>query len=154
IAVLYAFRIADSESPESGSYPQTFMQGVYAVRVKRDQLGQGIMRAVFPTLGRVTVRFRPSGERRSHALGRRCHGKPQVTEFGTVRGNVSLRGEGGYFQIARRSVGGTLTNVPRAVCRSEAEDDADLDPRWKYVAPGFGFFFSPGRGSVALLYAA
>jgi hypothetical protein len=154
IAVLYAFRIADGESVEGGNYPQTFTQAVYAVRVDRDLLGRGVIRAVFPTLGRLSLRFRPSGKRKAHALGHRCHGKPQVTEYGAFRGTISLRGEGGYFQVARRSVGGVLTLVPRAVCRSEAEDDAGLDPRWQYVASGFGFIFSPGSGSIALLYAA
>lgn len=154
IAVLYAFRIADAESPESGNYPQTFMQGVYAVRVKRDLLRRGIVRAVFPTLGRVSLRFKPSGKRKIHALGHRCHGKPQVTDYGAFRGKVSLAGEGGYFELATRSAGGALTRVPRSVCRKVADEGGNLDHRWEYVASGFGFLFSRGSGSIALLYAA
>ena len=81
-------------------------------------------------------------------------GKQQLTEYGTFRGSVSLEGEGGYFDLSSRSGDGSLTRAPRAVCRSEADQDEDVDPRWAYVVPGFGFFYSPGDGSTALLWAA
>ncbi|HET8955722.1 MAG TPA: hypothetical protein VFN18_08705 [Solirubrobacterales bacterium] len=154
IAVLYAYRIGDAEAVEGGDQPPVFLQTAYAVRVKGNPLRRGLVRAVFPSLGRVSLHFKPSGKRRSHLQRGRCHGKPQVTEYGTFRGKVALKGEGGYFEITTRSVGGALTQVPRSVCDGEADRDEDIDPRWDYVAPRFGFNFSPGRGSIALLYAA
>ncbi len=155
IAVLYVYRFSDAVTLEGGGQPEAFLQTGYAVRVKKhDLLSRGYVRVVFPSIGRVSLHFKGNGKRRIHAQGARCHGKPQVTEFGTFRGNVSLRGEDGYFEISSRSVGGSLTEVPRSVCTYEGDEkDEDLDPRWEYVAPSFGFNYSPGSGSIALLYA-
>jgi len=154
IAVLYAYRIGDAEAVEGGDQPPVFLQTAYAVRVKGNLLRRGLVRAVFPSIGKVSLHFKPSGKRRSHLQRGRCHGKPQVTEYGTLRGKVALKGEGGYFEITTRSAGGALTQVPRSVCEGEADQDEEIDPRWEYVAPRFGFNFSPGSGSIALLYAA
>jgi hypothetical protein len=157
IAILYAFRQVGEESEERSDSSAAFMQSAYAVRVKGNLLEKGRIRAVFPTLGRVSLRFKPNGKRKLRPPGYGCRGKQQVTEFGTFRGTVSLEGEGGYFDLATRSGGGSLTRAPRALCRSEAgsELEEDVDPRWEYVAAGFGsFIYSPGDGSTVLLYAA
>jgi hypothetical protein len=156
IAVLYAFKQVGEESDERSNSSSAFLQSAYAVRVKGDLLEKGRIRAVFPTLGRVSLRFKPNGKRKLSSPGYGCRGKQQVTEYGTFWGSVSLEGEGGYFDLASRSGDGSLTRAPRAVCRSEAghDQDEDVDPRWAYLAPGFGFFYSPGDGSTALLWAA
>jgi hypothetical protein len=156
IAVLYAFKQVGEESEERSNSSSGYLQSAYAVRVKGDSLEKGWIRAAFPTLGRVSLRFKPNGKRKLHPAGYGCRGKQQVTEYGTFRGSVSLEGEGGYFDLSARSGDGSLTRAPRAVCRSEdsqGEDD-DIDPRWEYVGSGFGsFMYSPG-GSTVLLYAA
>jgi hypothetical protein len=156
IAVLYAFRQVGEDSEESSNSFSGFLQSAYAVRVKGDLLGRGRIRAVFPSLGKVSLRFKPNGKRKSRWVGYGCRGKRPVTEYGTFRGSVSLEGEGGYFDLATRSEDGSLTQVPRALCRSEGGpgQDEDVDPRWAYVSSGFGFFYSPGDGSTALLWAA
>ena len=156
IAVLYAFKQEGEESDERSNSSPAFLQSAYAVRVKGDLLEKGRIRAAFPTLGRVSLRFKPNGRRKLRPPGYGCRGEQQVTEYGTFRGRVSLEGEGGYFHLTSRSEDGSVTRVPRAICRSEAgsgEDD-DIDPRWAYVATSFGFFYSPGDGSTALLWAA
>lgn len=154
IAILYAFKQVGEESGERSNSSSAYLQSAYAVRVKGDQLEKGRIRAVFPSLGRVSLRFKPNGKRKLSSPGYGCRGKQQLTEYGTFRGSVSLEGEGGYFDLSTRSGDGSLTRAPRAVCRSEADQDEDVDPRWAYVVPGFGFFYSPGDGSTALLWAA
>lgn len=156
IAILYAFKQVGEESDERSNSSSAFLQSAYAVRVKRDLLEGGRIRAVFPSLGRVSLRFNPNGKRKLRPPEYGCRGKQQVTEYGTFRGRVSLQGEGGYFDVATRSGDGSLTRMPRALCRSEAGSDLDndVDPRWEYVGAGFGsFIYSPGDGSTVLLYA-
>jgi len=157
IAVLYAFRQVGEGSDERSNSSSAFVQSAYAVRVKGNSLEKGRIRAVFPTLGRVSLRFEPNGKRELHPAGYGCRGKQQVTEYGSFRGSVSLEGEGGYFDLATRSGDGSLIRSPRAVCRSEDSggEDEGIDPRWAYVGAGFGsFIYSPGDGSTVLLYAA
>jgi hypothetical protein len=157
IAILYAFRQVGEGSEESDSSSSGFLQSAYAVRVKGDLLGSGRIRAVFPSLGKVSLRFKPNGKRKPRWVGYGCRGKKPVTEYGTFRGSVSLVGEDGYFDLATRSGGGAVTRVPRALCRRDAsqDQDEDEDPRWAYVASGFGsFIYSPGDGTTALLWAA
>jgi len=156
IAVLYTFKQEGKELDETGASSSAFLQSAYAVRVKGDLLEHGRIRVAFPSLGKVSLRFKPNGKRKSRPPGYACRGKQQMTEYGTFRGRVSLEGEAGYFDLTSRSGDGSLTRIPRALCRSEAgHQDGDVDPRWEYVGAGFGsFLYSPGNGSVALLYAA
>jgi hypothetical protein len=157
IAILYAFKQVGEEPDERSNSSSAFLQSAYAVRVKGDLLEKGRIRAVFPSLGRVSLRFMPNGKRKSRPPGYGCRGKRQVTEYGTFRGTVSLEGEGGYFDLTSRSGDGSLTRAPRALCRSEPgfDQEDDTDPRWEYVGSGFGsFIYSPGDGSTVLLYAA
>jgi hypothetical protein len=157
IAILYAFKQVGEESDERSNSSSGYLQSAYAVRVKGDSLEKGRIRAVFPTLGKVSLHFKPNGKRKLRPPGYECRGKEQVTEYGTFRGSVSLEGEGGYFDVSTRSGDGSLTRAPRAVCRSEDRQgqDEDSDPRWEYVGSGFGsFIYSPGEGSTVLLYAA
>jgi hypothetical protein len=157
IAVLYAFRQVGEESEERSNSSSAYLQSAYAVRVKGDLLERGRIHAVFPSLGRVSLHFKPNGKRKLRPPRYGCRGKQQVTEYGTFRGSVSLEGEGGYFDLATRSEDGSLIRMPRALCRSEAghDQEEDVDPRWAYVGSGFGsFIYSPGDGSTVLLYAA
>lgn len=148
IAVLYVFRFPDWESS------QVFTQSAYAVRVSGDLLERGVVRARFPSLGKVSLRFKPSGKRRVRPVRKQCRGRPNVLEFGTFRGLVSLEGEDGYFRVAARSVGGSLRRTARLVCRDgEAAQDQAGAPLSDYVTPGFGFFYSSGSGTIALLRA-
>lgn len=157
IAVLYAFRQVGEESDGGSESSSGYLQSAYAVRVKGDSLERGRIHAVFPSLGRVSLRFKPNGKRKLSPPGYACRGKQQVTQYGNFRGRVSLEGEGGYFELSTRSANGALTHAPRAICRSvvSSGEDADIDPRWEYVGAGLGsFIYSPGDGSTALLWAA
>jgi hypothetical protein len=157
IAVLYAFKQVGEESDGRSNSSSAYLQSAYAVRVKGNLLKRGRIHAVFPTLGTVSLRFKPNGKRKLRPPGYGCRGEQQVTEYGTFRGRVSLEGEGSYFDLSTRSGGGSLTQAPRAICRSEGGpgQDEDIDPRWEYVGSGFGsFIYSPGDGSTVLLYAA
>jgi hypothetical protein len=155
IAVLYVLRIENAEPFDSANPAQVILESGYAVHVKGELLKRGRVRVVLPSLGRVSLRFKPNGKLRAHSQGNQCRGEPRVTEYGTFRGTVSLEGEGGYFKIAARHAAGSVTQVPRAVCRgASGKGDDEVDPRWEYLSPSFGFSYSPGNGSIALLYAS
>lgn len=110
-----------------------------------------MIRARFPSIGKVELRFEPSGERRVHRAQSNCRGKRRVTEYGTFRGAISLEGEGGYFRVKARGREGSLTRRPRLVCeKGEARQGGRDAVLWEYVARDFEFSpFNTG----ALLYA-
>lgn len=131
-----------------------YAQSSYGVRVPSDSLKRGLIRLRFPSMGQVSLRFEPSGKRRVHRLREHCRGKRAVTEIGRFRGTVSLEGEGGYFRKEARSGKGLLRRSFRLECRRGAAEQVDSgESLWQYVAPTLGFIYSPGRGTVALLYA-
>lgn len=145
-AILYAYRFA--HAGEQASYSQS----AYAVRASGGLEDGRVMRARFPSLGQVTLRFHPDGKRRTHPVHGYCRGKARVTESGAFRGVVSLRGEDGYFRVRTQAARGSLEHTPRLVCRHGYAEDFSV-PLWYDVAPRFGFLYSPSSGSVALLYA-
>jgi len=149
IAVLYVSKTREEISPS------TFAASSYAVRVPSDALKRGLIRARFPSLGRVSLRFEPSGKRRVHRGSSRCRGRRGVREEGTFRGTVSLEGEDGYFRAKAHSGEGILDRSFRRVCKTRGDVyPGDLvRPLWSYVASGFSFKFSSIGGTVALLYA-
>lgn len=148
VAILYAAQLGD---PDSGL---NVSQSSYAVRVPAGKLEHGVVRAHFPSMGDVRLRFHPNGKRRVHRRRSHCRGRSAVTEAGTFRGTVSLEGEGGYFQRRLRSAKGSLERSFRLRCRKGYAGETGVGlPLWRYVAPGFGFFYSTGSGTIALLYA-
>jgi hypothetical protein len=81
------------------------------------------MRASFGRLGRVSLRFRPSGKTRQVKVAKRCHAdRPPVVKakLGTFVGTVRFQGERGYTKVsAHRATGGI--GDPLAI-RSEGPD--------------------------------
>jgi hypothetical protein len=149
VALLYAFK-AEGEEDSLNAYAQS----AYAVRLPTDALKRGLIRASFPSLGKVALRFEPSGERRVHRAQNNCRGKRRVTEYGRFRGTISLEGENGYFRVRARARKGLLERSFRLICRKgHAQQDDRGASLWDYVWSGFEFSYSPGRGAVALLYA-
>jgi hypothetical protein len=127
----------------------------YAVRAPAGMLEHGVVRARFPGIGNVSLRFHPRGKRQIHRNRRHCRGRPGVTESGTFQGTVSLQGEGGYFRKVVGSGSGTLERSFRLRCRPGSAYHENLGaPLWQYVAPSFLFSFDFGHPNIALLYAA
>jgi hypothetical protein len=122
---------------------------IYAVR-NRGDLDRGVVRARFGSMGRVSLRFRPSGrpERDSYSS---CEGGPETTQRGKFVGHLSFRGEGSYFHVSSPKGKATIAHVPRLRCeKGEALESQPRSLR-KYVAPTPLF---SDRDSIALLYAS
>ncbi len=147
VAVFYVSRFEQEDGSFDGSDSE------YAVHVK-GSLDSGVVRAKLGSLGRVSLRFLPSGRVRKHHNSNACKGRPAITEYGTFVGHVELNGEGGYLHASFTRAKGEITHSFRLECREgEAQDFGPKSLR-EYVEPSFGFIFSPGDGNVSLLYAA
>ncbi len=77
----------------------------------------GRLRADFGAVGSLSVRFRPDGKGRSGKKEGNCTGRPGREERGSFVGRVLLHGEGGYFRVVAKRVGGTLDRQFRLRCR-------------------------------------
>ena len=122
----------------------------YAVR-QDTELASGELQAEFGSVGYVSMRFEPSGKR---IVGRNypaCKGRRPVTELGSYRGTIELRGENGYFEVKTNFVKGTRRRDFRLVCdRGHAKAALDSLPLHRFVVPSLGFGTS-GRSLEALL---
>jgi len=147
IAVLYTLKLEDRKF-------ENYVQSAYAVRVPSGVLKRGLVRARFPSLGRASLRFYPSGRRRVQPLPSHCRGKPTVIQYGRFRGTFSFEGEGGYFKREAHSAAGMLRRSSRSVCRKGEGRQGLGNSLWDYVAPGFEFGYSSSGGTISLLYAA
>lgn len=79
------------------------------------KVGANSITAQFADLGRIAVRFRPSGRVRRSADGCR---RRIVARFGAFVGELSFNGEGGYTSAhIHRAKGVLLTPPAHAVCR-------------------------------------
>jgi hypothetical protein len=133
--------------------PFAYAQSSYGIRVPSDALERGVIRLRFPSMGRVALRFEPSGKRRAHRLRDDCRGKRDFTDYGRFRGTVSLEGEGGSFKLETRSAEGALRRSFRLECSRKGEAE-QVDPSaslWQFVMPPYGFRYSSGKGTIALL---
>jgi hypothetical protein len=122
----------------------------YAVR-QDAELANGDLQAEFGSVGSVSMRFQPSGKRivgRNHPA---CKGRRPVTELGSYRGTIELRGENGYFAVKADFAKGTRRRDFRLVCkRGQAKATPDSLPLHRFVSPSLGFGTS-GRSLEALL---
>lgn len=114
-----------------------YSYALYAVRT-HSRLANGVLRARFGSIGRVDLRFQPSGKTKRGGPQKGCKGPRSLIEFGRARGTVSLRGEDGYFRIDRTAGTTELERSPRLVCdRGQAENiPRDVSLR-ALVAPDF-----------------
>jgi hypothetical protein len=96
------------------SAEQRIVSATYTVRRERGPL-DGI-KATFPGLGSVSVRFHPSGRpKRGPAF---CKGRRPLTQYGVFRGVIRFEGERGFTQIARQNARGFVYRSFKEACSS------------------------------------
>lgn len=90
------------------------------------------VQAVFGRLGRVSVRFRPSGASRRIRVPRRCmKGRPAVvtSKLGSFSGVIEFRGERDYTHVSTRrawgGIGDPLANTAKKLSCDFHESDAE-----------------------------
>jgi hypothetical protein len=112
----------------------------YIARAKVSATG---IRADFAGLGRVAVRFHPSGGATAGASRGGCKGPDHFTfRRGFFRGRVDFDGEGGYTSAHVRRVRGTVTSPLALNCSG---------PPHRLPPPGEGSLFG-GRGHAKIAY--
>jgi hypothetical protein len=123
---------------------------VYVAR-NRGNLERGVVRARFGSLGRVSLRFRPSGRIRRGDPRSGCEGGTLTARHGGFAGRLSFRGEGNYFHVASPKGAGYVAHSPRLRCeQGEAEEHPPRSLR-AYAVPPLAF---SDEHSIALLYAS
>jgi hypothetical protein len=88
---------------------------VYAVRTAK--VSTDGLRARFGKLGRISVRFEPSGKVDREEPPRRCKGKERVVRFGRYVGTIRFRGELGYVRVVAGEARGTSVSAPPWRCK-------------------------------------
>lgn len=83
-----------------------------------------VVRARFGKLGRIAVRFQPSGRVKHRRPPRGCQGRPKRTIPGVFVGAIRFRGEQGYTRLAIGRAKGKMEESPRWRCRSADRGDA------------------------------
>jgi hypothetical protein len=71
--------------------------------------------ATFPGLGRVSVRFQPSGE--PHLAAGFCKRRGSIEQSGTFRGTISFEGEQGFTKVAASHARGYVYRSFKEVCK-------------------------------------
>jgi hypothetical protein len=144
VTIFYALR---SEKLKDDFFNVTY--SLYAVHNLGD-LEHGVVRARFGSMGRVSLRFRPSGRARKRDPQTGCEGGAETTEYGRFVGHLSFRGEG-YFHVSSAKGEAYISHSPRLRC--EKGQALETHPRSlrTYVAPIPVF---PDKDSIALLYAS
>ena len=90
------------------SHPHTMALTTYIARAKVSATG---IRAAFAGLGRVAVRFHPSGRATPSASREGCKGPDHfTTRLGFFRGEFDFDGEGGYTSAHVHRARGTITS--------------------------------------------
>jgi hypothetical protein len=145
IVVFYAFRIERVKRESLG-----FRYSLYAVR-NRGNLERGEVRARFGALGRVDLRFRPSGELRKDDPPSGCEGGWRTSQYGSFVGHLSFRGQGNFFHVSSSKGEAYVARSPRFRCERGQAEEAPPRSLRKYVAPSP--LFSDNH-SIALLYAS
>lgn len=143
VVLFYVFRSRRSSSDE-------LAYSVYAARNLGD-LGQGVVRARFGSLGRVALRFRPGGQTSKDDPQRGCEGESETTEEGRFVGRLRFRGEGNYFHVSSAKGKAYLVHSPRLRCKKGSATEPHPKSLRAYVAPSPLF---SDRESIALLYSS
>jgi len=142
VVVIYGFRF---ESAEGGGLGIRY--SLYAARNLGD-LARGEVRARFGSLGRVDVRFRPTGKVDEDEPQSGCKGGSEVARYGSFVGQLSFRGSGDYFNVSSSKGRAYIAHSPRLRCEpGEAEEASPGSPR-AYVKPSPLF---SDNDSIALL---
>jgi hypothetical protein len=130
-----------------------FFTLIYSTYVARNlgDLEHGVVRARFGSLGRVSLRFQPSGQVRKRDPVTGCEGGPETTEGGRFVGHLSFHGEGNYFHVSSPKGEAHITRSPRLRCEKGHGLESQPSSLRRYVA--FVPLF-PDESSIALLYAS
>jgi hypothetical protein len=123
---------------------------VYATH-NRGPLGRGVVRARFGSLGRVSLRFRPSGRVRREGPPSGCEGGSSTIEFGSFVGHLRFRSKGDYFHASSAKGAAAIAHLPRLKCEKGRALEPNPRSLRKYV--GTAPVFSDREG-IALLYAS
>jgi hypothetical protein len=145
VVIFYAFRIERSK----GHFPRV-TSSVYDAHNLGD-LEHGVVRAQFGSLGRVSLRFRPSGQIPEHDPQSGCEGGSAISESGRFVGHLSFRGEGNYIHVFSAKGKAHITRSPRLRCEKGSALESPPRSLRKYVAP---IPLLPDKYSIALLYAS
>ncbi len=87
--------------------------------IARGKVSATAIKASFDDLGRVAMRFQPSGRVVHSKPGRNCRGADRYTiRFGVFVGSVRFRGEGGYTAVNAHRVKGKVIAPPFLRCAS------------------------------------
>jgi hypothetical protein len=145
VVLFYAVRI---QNLDDDAFSLTY--AIYATRNLGD-LGHGVVRARFGSLGRASLRFRPGRQVHGDDPPGGCEGGTETAEYGSFAGHLSFRGEGNYFHVSSPRGKAYLLRSPRLRC--EKGQAAEPPPRSlrKYVASSPLFH---DDDSIALLYAS
>lgn len=101
------------------------------------QKGSGI-KAKFPGIGRISVRFEPQGSpQREPPFFSRCRGGAAVTQRGLFVGTIEFHGERGYTSVTATRAPGEVATTEREICKRSTFDDApdveaDRTELWAY----------------------
>lgn len=145
VVIFYASR---SEKAKDDFFKVT--HSIYAVRNLGD-LERGVVRARFGSLGRVSLRFRPSGRIRKRGPQPGCEGGSETTENGRFVGHLGFRGMGNYFRVSSAKGEAYIAHSPRLRCKKGQALESHPRSLRKYVAPTPLF---PDESSIALLYSS
>lgn len=107
--------------------------------------------ANFGRVGRVSVRFNPSG-RKSVFRDPECKGGPETVRYGTFEGTIRFEGEEGFTRFVAKKVKGEVTYTPRQVCRFQIEvgpHHHDRPEREPVITEWFAAARDPSQGPDA-----
>jgi hypothetical protein len=85
------------------------------------------LKARFGKLGRIAVRFKPTGKQRHIKPPRGCQGRDQITTSGAFIGTIHFRGERGYTRLIRKRVRGSTTTSPRWRCKPQRGSNGETE---------------------------
>jgi len=109
-----------------------------------------VIEAKFPGLGRVSLRFHPSGKvRREPAI---CKGRASIDQPGVFRGTIRFRGERGFTRVVASHVRGHVYREFKSVCkRSEVSQGKTVPGYFLHAAAtshGSTIFFDAFRATA------
>jgi len=91
----------------------------YVIRRRRRPSTGDEIHATFPGLGRVSLRFRPSGKvKREPSF---CGGRASIQRFGAFRGVIRFKGELGFTRVVSSGGRGHTYRSFREVCKDSSE---------------------------------
>jgi hypothetical protein len=91
----------------------------------------------FGKLGRIALRFEPSGKSRQIKPPKRCKGRNKISTEGNFIGTIRFRGERGYTRLIRKRVRGSTLTPSRWRCKPRRGDSRST-PNADFPQPGLG----------------